>query len=214
MKPFEDWLRQTQKVDPAKLDSDELDGWHDAYKEACERNRLAETQHDNGLRRQPGDTAWEVTVRDEGRAWYVLGLRKSRAGEYFVGVPSWVPGHNPHSSYHRSGQFHHKSHSRIFWKQAWPKTDEPFQGCKQLWNGNISVDHATAYKIEFDPAEFSGVFEIPIEVLEAGQFDIAVDLVEPGGNAFCHAGRCVDQARFKSGDREVVMTLWQHGSED
>ena len=62
MKPFEDWLRQTQKVDPAKLDSDELDGWHDAYKEACERNRLAETQHDNGLRRQPGDTAWEVAA--------------------------------------------------------------------------------------------------------------------------------------------------------
>ncbi len=119
MKPFEDWLRQTQKKEPAELDPDELSEWHDAYKEARERNRLAEIQHYKGLRRQPGDTAWAVAVRGEGLAWHVLGLKKSKAGEYFVGVPSWIPGHDPHSSYHQSGQFHDKSHGQISWKQVW-----------------------------------------------------------------------------------------------
>ena len=208
MKTFEDWLRQTQKIKPAELGPDELAEWHAAYREARDQRCLAEIQHNNGLRRQPGDTAWGVAVRDEGLAWHVLGLRKSKAGEYFVGVPSWIPGHDPHSSYHQSGHFHDKSHGQISWRQVWDKPSQPFRGCKQLWYGNISADHATAYKIECHPAEYSGVFEIPIEDLEAGQFEITVDLVEPGADAFL-AGRCVHQKRFKDGDRDVVMTLWQ-----
>ena len=51
-----------------------------------------------------------------------------------------------------------------------------------------------------------------------GEIYYEILAIEPGasfeGTLSRVKGRCVDQARFKSGDREVVMTLWQHESED
>ena len=123
-KSFEDWLRLTQRIDRSELSAEQLAEWRDAYEEQRERGHQAETHHEMGLKRTAGDKVFVVAVREKQHLWYTVGIRISSADQYFVSMPYWVPGHDPHSSYHSSGQFHHKGHDRILHKQHWPR-DKP-----------------------------------------------------------------------------------------
>src|SRR6266699_371046 len=84
-----------------------------------------------------------VAVRDENDLFLWLRIRRSPAGDVYVALPTgrnqleWKKW-NPHASYHRDGQFHHKSFDRRQVSQERQNPDPGFLGTENLITRGIA----------------------------------------------------------------------------
>ena len=124
----------------------------------------------------PGEYGYAVAVRECARLWLTLWVKRNRNGEFFVFQPrSDLTWRNPHTSYHKNGQFHSKSFDD---RARTIKTIQPPRGTVQLGN-YMGHDPLKEGKI-CDPADFTGIIEVPSGILGPTKGNVIVDLVEPG----------------------------------
>jgi hypothetical protein len=129
---------------------------------------------------EPGEYRYAVAVREGGGLWLALWVKRNEKGEFFVFQPRSDPAwKTPHTSYHEKGRFHSKSfgdRARTIKTLQPPRED--FRGAVQL---GIYAGHDPLKEgIPCDPAEFSGLVEVPSGVLGPRKAVVIVDLVEPG----------------------------------
>ncbi len=137
-----------------------------------------------------------VAVRDGADLFLWLRIRRAASGIYYVFAtgreeePDWKKW-NPHGSYHKNGQFHHKSFDqKMLPQEQHQKPDSNFQGTKQMVTRPISSDEPRLVGVICDPTKFDEVMEVPVSMLSSKKYEtnIAVDVTEPGGQAIITPG--------------------------
>jgi hypothetical protein len=194
---FEDWLRNTQGIDPASVVPEQLTEWRDAYDEI----RKNPTPKVGLMKFKPlgaGENRYAVAIRDGSDRWLTLWVRRAPKGDVFIVVPRADRDWDPHASYHRDGTFHHKSFGRKFESpQKRQPLTESFRGTEHL--GGYG-GHGKTIGAICDPEAFSDVLEVPPGILESRAGVVVVDLVEPGVEPLAWpftAGKTVSQKVFK-----------------
>ena len=163
------------------------------------------------LRLKSGESLFAIAVRDADQLWLFMSIRRGVHGDIYVNIPRDDPDWKPHASHHASGQYHHKSyghkHREPIFRQ---KPNEEFRGVDNLMVTSISAELLRSVKATCDPAQFSEVFEIPIEALGHVEHHVGIDIVEPGLDAMNHVGGVqAAQRRFADGSPEILVTVWR-----
>jgi hypothetical protein len=160
------------------------------------------------LRPVPGEYKYAVAVREGGDLWVTLWVRRSWKGEFFIMIPRGDPSLDVHTSYHRDGALHMKSHDRKAFKsyRRQPLTGV-FRGSVDL--GNYHGHGAESVGAICDATAFSGVVEVAPGVLGRAHGAVGVFLVEPGleppDYALTH--EIVTQSVFRDVTPNVVITV-------
>jgi hypothetical protein len=135
-----------------------------------------------------GDRTCAVAVRDGADLLLLATIRRRPQGDIYVNLlhrdgymPGGVPGWNPHTSYHASGQHHDKSFNRklrVYYRQA---PDANFQGVENIVSFGVTRRDARVINQPCVPGDFDDVFEIPADALSTVEYRtlIAVDLMQP-----------------------------------
>lgn len=175
---FEGYL-QYQGIDRASLTPEGLKEWREIFDEAIDRRLTAPKVGLMELRPVAGEHRYAVAVRDGSDLWLTLWVRCSRKGEFFVMVPRGDRGWDPHTSYHRDGTFHMKSHGHTGLSRRRQPLRGSFRGTENL--GVYSCGHGpNTVGAICDATAFSGVVEVTPGVLGPMDGLVVVDLVEPG----------------------------------
>jgi hypothetical protein len=171
---FEGWLKY-QGFDAATMPPDQLASWHDLYNEV--KAESVSTPKVGLMKLRAGEHRYAVALRDGADLWLTLWVRRSPKGDVYVLTPRGDKGWNPHTSYHRNGNFHMKSYNNKFFVQKRQPLTGSFRGTEHL---GLNAGHAKRVGAICDPKDFSGVIEVAPGILGPKHGSVAVDLVEPG----------------------------------
>jgi hypothetical protein len=221
---FDGFLRY-HGIDPSMTSPGELQKWRELFDEARRRIAVSPKVGRMKFNLDPKECRYAVAVRDGSKLWLVLWVKRSPKG-FFLMMPrgeifavmqrssgrkpkkrDW----NPHTSYHLDGSLHMKSYDE---KVFPPKRCQPLTG---NFKGMVSLGTFGGYGPKgvgaiCDPADFSGIVEVPPGVLGPRHGTISVDLVEPGceptnlGPSF----EVVRRQDFRDFLPWVVITVWAH----
>ena len=178
LKTFEGWL-QYQAIDAATVTEEQLATLKHIFKDV--RQHSATNPKVGLMKLQPilGEFKYAVAIREDAGLWLVLWVRCSAKGEFFVMRPIGDQEANIHTSYHRDGTLHMKSHDRkVLTPQKRQPLTGPFRGTEDL---GIECGYAPkGVGAICDPAAFSSVVEVPAGILGPRHGAVGVALVEPG----------------------------------
>jgi hypothetical protein len=138
-------------------------------------------------------------------------IRRDPKGDVYLMIPRGRGSGNPHASYHSNGRFHQKSYDR-----ATTVSDRQsltsFRGHEHL--GMYGGHGPKSIGITCDPAKFTGIVEVPDDVLTDGF--VAVDLVEPGcEDQIIDLGNpIVSTSIFKEAEPWLVIRVGTHARQD
>jgi hypothetical protein len=157
-----------------------------------------------------------VAVRDGNDLFLWLRLRRAASGIYYMvptgrSGPEWKKW-NPHGSLHKDGRSHHKSFDQKIFPQQRQKPNAGFRGTEQMVTRPIASDEPRAFGVICDPAEFSEVMEIPVEMLSPKKYEtqISIDVTEPGGKAInlMPDSQILAQRVFNGSIPQLLVTLF------
>jgi hypothetical protein len=223
LETFDGFLRY-HIIDPSMTSPEELQRWRNDF-DASRRRIAASKVGRMKFKSDPDEFRYAVAVRDGSKLWLALWVKRSPKGEFFVFQPrgeyfatkrlrgrrlkkqDW----NPHTSYHVDGKLHIKSYDEKIFP---PKQFQPLTG---KFKGTVSLGAFGGYGPKgvgaiCDPADFSGIVEVPPGVLGPRHGTISVDVVEPRcehtniGPGF----EMVQQQQFRDFLPWVVITVWTH----
>lgn len=226
LETFDGFLRY-HVIDPSMASPEELKKWREYFDEARQRIAASPKVGRMKFKSDLKEHRYAVAVQDGSKLWLALWVKRSPRGEFFVMMPrgevfaimqrsdlgggpkkrDW----NPHTSYHLDGSFHMKSYDE---KVFPPHKFQPLTG---KFKGTVSLGAFGGYGPRgvgaiCDPADFSGIVEVPPGVLGPRQGTISVDLLEPGcepanmGPGF----EIVLRHEFRDFLPWVVITVWAH----
>jgi hypothetical protein len=208
MRTFEEYLSY-QGRNIAGMDEEALKTWRSFYEEACERQRQRQFLTPN-VRANSNELLYAVAVRDNPYLWLVLWVKRSVKGDYYVFLPLNDADWDPHTSYHRDGCFHHKSYDQKLITSRKQLPSARFSGTEQMLIRPFELENVLAAKVLCDPNRFTGVFEIPGELVRQRGAGVAIDLTEANGPPFAQPwAKIVMQARFSDAVPEVLLMLWR-----
>ena len=172
-------------------------------------------------RRDRGGYLCAIAVRDGAELRAFMLVERSKAGDIYVNV---LPGHlqdsNMHSSYHQSGQVHHKSFGGIAgFPRHYPKPDANFKGVQGLLMMGIDLKDVRAVGIPCVESEFDMVFEIQSGDLRADVpkthegvgmgATLSFTIAEPGQPAIINQGsKIVRELVLKDAVPWIMLTLF------
>jgi hypothetical protein len=157
-----------------------------------------------------------VAIRDEKNLFLWLRIRRAPEGDVYVMLPTgrqtaeWKKW-NPHGSQHKDGHFHHKSFDRKLIAQERQKPDCNFRGTENLITRPIASDEPRAFGVICNPAEFSGVLEVPANMLSTKKYEmsISIDLTEPDSPPIITPGsRIVAQRAFNDSIPWILVSVF------
>lgn len=152
---------------------------------------------------KPGEYRYAVAVEDGADLWLTLWVRRTPNGEFFVmlprkpivGLPRNLKKWDPHTSYHRSGTLQRKSYDCIKVPQKCQPLTGVFLGTVDL--GYYAGHDPISVGEICDPTDFSGVVKVAPGVLEPGQGEVKVDLVESGQEPTEFEGKVISAQVFR-----------------
>ena len=131
--------------------------------------------------KRPGESTYAIAIRDGADLWLALWIKRSAKSEYFIFHPTTDGNWNPHSSLHKDGTFHMKSHDKVMLEPRRKQQPSAVKGTEHL--GAYGGFGPKAVGAICDPADFTGIFEAPPRVLGPRNGMVTVDLMEPGSGA-------------------------------
>ncbi|MBI3860072.1 MAG: hypothetical protein HY296_07560 [Thaumarchaeota archaeon] len=208
MRTFEEYLIY-QRQNIATMDEESLKKWRDHYEKVCESQRQRPFLTPK-FRVKSNEFLYAVAVRDDPYLWLVLWVRRSVKGEYFVFLPLNDPDWDPHTSYHRDGLLHHKSYDKKLFVSKKQLPDARFRGTEQMLIRPFELEMIRAAKVLCNPSQFTGVFEIPGDLIRQRGCGVAIDLTEGNGPPLAQPrAEIIKQMRFSHAVPEVLLTLWR-----
>lgn len=133
---------------------------------------------------------------------------------------NWIRDHDPdwkpHTSYHASGQYHHKSNGVMIQKKKRQNPDENFSGTENVIQTGIAIDEHRRIHTPYRKTDFQGLFEIPVSDLkpEPGRIQLSVDLAEPKEQPILAPGaKIIRQAVFQDSVPWIMCTLLDTGAD-
>ena len=185
----------------------ELTMWRGYFEQARQSRETAPKVGRMSLKR-PGESLYAVAMRDGADLWLALLVKRSAKPEFFIFHPTVDGNWNPHSSLHKDGTFHLKSHDR---KALTQKRQPPasIKGSEHL--GAYGGFSPKSIGAACDPSDFDGVFEAPPGVLGPRNGMVTVDLIEPGSGAhpLQHPAEEVDRRLFTDGTPHLLIRIFR-----
>jgi len=185
---FDGWLKY-QGFDLVAMNDEQRVAIRDMFDEAAKRRAGARRM--GRMKFEAGEHRFAVAIRDGENLWLTLWIRCSSQGDVYIFQPRGDGAWNPHTSLHRNGRLHVKSHDR---KVLPPKKVQPpatMVGAQTLgaFGGHVPKTVGAVC----DPRDFAGVLEVPAGILGPRNGQVVVDLlsgpdVEPltwPGNEAC-----------------------------
>lgn len=154
-----------------------------------------------------------VVIRDGLDRRLFLRVRRSLRGDVYV---AWAvaPGElwDPHTSYHASGRFHHKSYGRLLVRpRCRPGPDETMTATEQVIGTPISRKATRRLPLAESARDISAAFEIDADELDpvTHTVGVAIDLVPSGCVPVpVPGGRLIRRQVFEDGSPAIVLSLW------
>jgi hypothetical protein len=155
---------------------------------------------------------YAIAVRDGKNLLLHLTVCRSASGDVYVNVPrDHEPKWKPHSSYHASGQHHHKSFNHKALLKHRQKPGANFRGTENVVTQTISVDEVRAVNSICRPADYEQVFEVPADQLGTGQTLVSVDLSEPNGKPIITPGpKTLQEHSIRDGVPWILITVFEN----
>jgi hypothetical protein len=144
---------------------------------------------DNEMTAQTTQTqkrTFAVAVRDGADLFLVLTICRGPQGDVYVNFPrDHEPDWKPHSSYHASGQHHHKSFGHKPLVRHAQKPNASLTGTENVVTTGITSDEPRAGNTQCVASDFQEVFEIPLAALRPEKYHTmtSVDIAEPNESA-------------------------------
>jgi len=207
---FEKWLKY-QGAPRETLAPEELEEWGRAFDEVRKSAGATPKVGLMKIRRAPGEHAYAVAVRDDG-LWLALWVKRNKRGEVFILVPRGDRTWDAHTSYHRDGTVHSKSHGKKFMERKRQPLTDAFRGTEPIEvTGGYGPKKVGAV---CNPNDFTGVIEIPPRILGPRHGGISTDLVEPGCNPVSHGEtwKIVERMIFKEVSPWLVISVMSSSS--
>lgn len=155
---------------------------------------------------------YAVAVRDREDLLLFLAICRAPDGDVYVNFPrDYEPDWKPHSSYHASGQHHHKSFGYKAPVRYRPKPDASFRGTENVVTTGIASDEPRAISTPCHSASFEDVFEIPLSDLRADKYRtfVSVDISDRDGKPIITPGaKVIRHAVFKDAVPWILVTLF------
>ncbi|WP_405364715.1 hypothetical protein [Kitasatospora sp. NBC_00039] len=157
---------------------------------------------------------YAIAVRDGAGLHQVFDIRRSEDGDVywnFLARPCFMS----HTSYHQSGQTHHKSlRQRMFPTRQKQQPDATFQGTETVLTSSIRAGDARAINQPCNPGEFTAVMEIAESSLEGDEFgcQFSLEITEPGVQSFYSTwanSEVIQQRRSEEHSPHLVFTLYK-----
>jgi hypothetical protein len=161
---YEGWLKY-QAFDLSTLSDEEAAAVRKLFDEAVSRRMTARKVGRMKLR-DPGESTYAIAIRDGADLWLALWIKRSTTSEYVIFHPTTDGNWNPHSSLHKDGTFHMKSHNRVMLEPRRNQPPSAVKGTEHL--GAYSGFGPKAVGAICDLADFTGTFEAPPRVLGPG----------------------------------------------
>lgn len=153
-----------------------------------------------------------VAVRDGSDLFLFASISRGLKGDVYVNFPrDREPKWKPHSSYHASGQHHHKSFGYNALVHHRKKPDVNFSGTENLVTTGISREEPREINVPCPTADFDDVFEIPISDLRPEKYRtyLSVDLAEPNGSPIIYPGaKVIRQKITQNVIPRILITLF------
>jgi hypothetical protein len=180
LRTYEGWLRY-QGFDLSTLSEQETAAVRELFDDSVNRRALAGKVGRMKLRRGPGVSTYAIAVRDEGDLWLALWIKLSAKDEVFIFHPTTDGSWNPHSSLHKDGTFHMKSHDKVTLEPRQKQPPPSIRGSEHL--GAYMGFAPKSVGAVCEPVDFTEVFEVPPGILGPRNGAVTVDLFEPGSTA-------------------------------
>jgi hypothetical protein len=162
---------------------------------------------------QKKDRHIAIAVRDGADLFVFLTIRRGPEGDVYVNNPRTDPNWKPHTSYHASGQHHHKSfgHKGALVRLR-QKPDASFLGTENVVTQGIASDDPREINWPCEVKDYDDVVEIPVSELRPEEYRTAlsVDITDTQGEPIVTVGaRIIQQAIFKDTVPWIVVTLFE-----
>ena len=155
---------------------------------------------------------YAVAVRNGENLFLFLSICRAPQGDVYVNWPRrYEPDWNPHSSYHASGQYHHKSFGHKALVRHRPKPDANLPDTENVVTTGIASDEPSAVNTPCRPESFEDVFEIPLSDLRPEKYRtfVSVDISDRDGEPIITPGATViRQAVFRDSVPWICVTLF------
>ncbi len=156
---------------------------------------------------------YAVAVRDGKELFLFLSICRSSKGDVYVNFPRDEPKWEPHSSYHFSGQHHHKSFNYKAMLYQRQRPDINFRGTENVVTTGIAIEELRALNALCRMEDYYGIFEISVSELRSEQYrmGISVDITDISGNPIIPNTTFLRQAIFKDYFPWISVTLYDTG---
>jgi hypothetical protein len=204
---YKGWLKY-QGLELSTLNEEEAAEMRELFDRAVSTRAKARKVGRMKLMR-PGDSTYAIAIRDGSNLWLALWIRRSAKPEYFIFHPTTDGNWNPHSSLHKDGTFHLKSYDQLMLAPQRKQLPSAVKGTEHL--GAYGGFGPKAVGAICDPADFTGVFEVPPGVLGPRNGILTVDLMEPGSGAepLMHPAKEVARHLFNDAVPHVLVRVFR-----
>jgi len=151
-----------------------------------------------------------VAVRDSD-LFLLLSVRRGSAGDIYVNIPR-DPAWSPHSSYHASGQHHHKSFGYKMDVRHRQKPDANFSGAELIVDCPVAQSEPRAINALCSSSDFDEVLEIPLDEIGENKYltHVRIDLVAQNAALTLDSGsRIIRQHTIVEGLPHIAVTLYE-----
>jgi len=157
---------------------------------------------------------YAIAIQDGDQLFLFLNITRGEQGDVYVNFNERHPNHKPHSSYHASGQRHHKGNYRILLpRRMFQKPDEKFENSENIITTSIRRGDGRAWGIICRPEVYQDLMIINDSTI-FGEFglQLSIDLFEsgtlPSGYVNCGID-IIQQGMFRNEIPKIAVTLYK-----
>ena len=157
---------------------------------------------------------YAVIIKDTDELFLFLNINRSKYGDVYVNFNEHHPSHKPHSSYHASGQLHHKSWKHyLFPIRKRQKPDTDFKNSESIIVTSIRKGDGRAWNIKCNLQDYADSMIIQDEIITAEfGFQFNIEIVEPGKQSWSSTYPYIQMIQQKIFDKYnpwIVASLYQ-----
>lgn len=158
--------------------------------------------------------SYAIAVRDAGELFLMFSINRDAAGDVYVNFNKRDNKHKPHSSYHASGQLHHKSYGSYNSPiRKYQPPNDKFSGSEPIITTSIRKGDARAWGILCKPKDYTEVMEIEDKIITPKfGYQFLVELVELRVTSWISTypyAKIIQQKIFKKSVPWIVASLYE-----
>ena len=161
----------------------------------------------------PNSHEYAIAIKDGADLFLIFTIAKSAKDDFYVNFNGQSSDHKPHSSYHQSGQLHHKSHNRKVFPIRKRQSTKNFSGSEVIITTSIKQGDGKAWNVKCEPKNYADIMVIDDKIITPKfGYNFEVEILEPGTDPWISTypyAKVIQQQIFKKHSPWIVATLYE-----